>query len=88
VPAPGLSCRLCDGGVNGWLSSQVRYTQRSGGPSNSTEILASIVQEATIMLESEVDDVVDCLRMATAAWFVGTLGLHKFMLPREASGKT
>lgn len=31
------------------LSSQVRYTQRSGGSSNSTEILASIVQAVAVL---------------------------------------
>jgi hypothetical protein len=39
------------------------------------------------MLELRVNSVVNGLGMATAAWFVGTLGLHKFMLPREVSGK-
>jgi hypothetical protein len=32
------------------LSSQVRYTQRSGGSSNSTEILASIVQAVAVLV--------------------------------------
>ena len=32
-----------------------------------------------------MDDVADCLRVATVAGFVGKLGLYKFMLPREVS---
>jgi hypothetical protein len=32
------------------LSTQVRYTQRSGGSSNSTEILASIVQAVAVLV--------------------------------------
>jgi hypothetical protein len=32
------------------MNSQVRYTQRSGGSSNSTEILASIVQAVAVLV--------------------------------------
>ena len=66
--------------MNSWLSSQARYTQRSAGSSNSTEILASIVQAVAVLVVNRFALLARPREPRSRRW----IGGHEDFLPTQS----